>query len=85
MHQQILEFVSSLIQRKGKLPEGCDVPAFDFIDSGYVDSLAMIKFVLEIEEKYDISLSEEDMLDPRFRTIGGLASIIESKLVGRRS
>jgi len=61
------------------------VSAFNFVDSGHVDSLAIIKFVLDLEEKFDISLSEEDMLDPQFRTIGGLVSIIESKLSNKRS
>ena len=76
----MLEVVLALVEGKGRLPEECDVQGFNFVDSGHIDSLSIIKFVLGLEEKFDIELSEEDMLDPRFRTIGGLTAIIESKL-----
>lgn len=53
---------------------------FNYIDSGYVDSIAVVKFVIEIEAKFDIEISEEDMMSPQFRTVGGLVAIIETKL-----
>lgn len=85
MDNPVLQFIVALVAKKGRLPEGADLPAFNFVDSGHIDSLAIIKFVLDIEMRFDIALSEEDMLDPRFRTIGGLAAIVESKLAAKRA
>ena len=79
MKNEILEYVSGLIQKKGKLPVGCNLTEFNYIDSGYIDSIAIIKFVLDIEAKFEIEISEEDMLSPQFRTIGGLVRLIENK------
>ncbi len=80
MNHEILQYVSGLIQKKGKLPVGSNLAEFNYIDSGYVDSIAIIKFVLDIEAKFEIEISEEDMLSPQFRTIGGLVRLIESKI-----
>lgn len=76
----ILEFVISLIQKKSRLPKDCDLESFDYIESGYVDSMELIKFIVDIESEFDVSISETDMERSSFRTIGGLVNIIYQKL-----
>ena len=80
MKDDISQFLILYIEKKGKLPKDIDINTFNYIDSGYIDSMALIKFVVEIEAKFDIEISEEDMLSPEFRTIGELTSIIKQKL-----
>ncbi len=79
MKNIVLEYVSSLIQKKGKFPANCNIAEFNYIDSGYVDSIAIIKFILDIEAKFDIEISEDDMVSQKFRTVGGLVGLIVSK------
>lgn len=79
MENSVRQFVLGLIEKKAKLPKACDVDSFNYIDSGHVDSIGIIKFVVEIESKYDIEISEADMESPEFKTVGGLVSIIGKK------
>jgi acyl carrier protein len=76
----IEHFIISLIEKKSKLPKDCNLAIFDYIESGYVDSMGLIKFIVDIERKFDISILEVDMEDQRFRTIGGLVNIIYQKI-----
>lgn len=84
MTDSITQFVIGLIEKKGKLPQNEDILAFNYIDSGYVDSIGIIKFVVEIEAKYEIEITEADIESNEFRTIGGLISIINKKIAGRK-
>lgn len=72
-------FVLSLIEKKAKLPAGFG-ESFDYMQSGHIDSMGLIKFMLEIEAKYDIEITEDDMESPDFRTIGGIVLLIKNKL-----
>ena len=84
MNEFITTFVLGLIEKQAKLPKDCDVDSFNYIDSGYVDSLYIIKFLVEIESFYDIEISESDMESSEFKTVGGLVSIIRRKIDSRR-
>ncbi len=53
---------------------------FDYVAAGLVDSLSLLRFVLELESTLQVNISNEDILDPRFRTVGGLIDILETKL-----
>ena len=79
----IRAFVLKLIEKKAKLPKDADVDTFNYIDTGYVDSLGIMKFVLDIEAEYDIEITDDDMTSDRFRTVGGIISLIEEKLALR--
>jgi len=80
MTDSVRQFVLRLIEKKDKLPKDVDVDSFNYVDSGYVDSLGIIKFVVEIESFYDIEISESDMEFSEFKTVGGLVSIINRKV-----
>jgi acyl carrier protein len=70
-------FVLALITRNGALPAYCDVPAFNFLDSGHVDSMGVMQLVVAIEERFDIELSDAEIMADDFRTIGGLCATID--------
>ncbi|GAB2182499.1 hypothetical protein DLREEDagrD3_27220 [Denitratisoma sp. agr-D3] len=52
----------------------------DYRRAGYVDSIGIMKFVLEIEAEFDIEISEAEIESPAFSTIGGLVRIIDEHL-----
>jgi acyl carrier protein len=80
MTDSIRQFVIKSIEKKSKLPKGIDIDSFNYIDTGYVDSLGIIKFVADIESTYDIEILDSDIESSELRTIGGLISIIDRKL-----
>ncbi len=71
--------VEQLRQRNGALPEQ-GLGELDYIEHGYIDSMGIIKFVLDIEQAYGIEVSEDDLQSDAFRTINGLAALIAGKL-----
>jgi acyl carrier protein len=77
--EDIAKFVMSLLRRKGDLPPGFD-DSTDFIADGVVDSIGIIKFVLEIESRFGIEILDADIETGRFRSVRGLAAMIAAKL-----
>jgi acyl carrier protein len=75
----VRQFVIQLIKEKGALPSGVETDTINYIDSGLIDSIGIIKFVLQIEARFDVEFSESDIESETFRTIGGLVSMIQKK------
>ena len=53
-----------------------------YLDMGLIDSFALINFILELEEAFDIELSPEDTQSDEFRYLGGLINLIDKKQNG---
>ena len=56
-----------------------DTERFNYVETGYVDSIEMIRFVLEIESEFGVEITAGDMELAEFKTIGGLVSMIDAK------
>jgi acyl carrier protein len=54
---------------------------FNFIDSGYLDSLEIIRFNMSVEKKFKIKIKFNTLLLKKYNTLGGLASIIKKKII----
>ncbi len=80
MKKEIETFIIGLIEKKYSLPDACDLETFDYLESGHVDSIRLMSFVLEIEEKYDVEIDDGDFERDQFKTIGGLAALVVEKL-----
>jgi acyl carrier protein len=52
----------------------------DYLQSGLLTSLEIVEFVAELEDHFGMQFSEEEMQDPRFSTIGGIAELIVASL-----
>ena len=57
----IKEFVTEYIQREYTVPEDVDIMTLNYIEAGYIDSMAFIQFISTIEDEYDIEFEVEDM------------------------
>jgi acyl carrier protein len=75
----IRPFLLALLSAKAKLPENFD-DATDFLDAGIVDSIGIIKFVLEIESRFAIEIRDVDIESREFRTVRGLLAMIGRKM-----
>ncbi|HFD86549.1 MAG TPA: acyl carrier protein [Gammaproteobacteria bacterium] len=80
MNESVKEYVVDFIEQKGRLPVDVDYTTFDYIDSGHVDSMRLIRFVIELESQFDMEILDEDMESLAFRTINGLVDIISAKI-----
>lgn len=76
------EFILAELSRKGRLPADTDLDALDYRKAGYIDSIGLIKFILNIEREFDIDFSEGEVGSPDFRVVGSLVKIIEEKMKG---
>jgi acyl carrier protein len=77
------EFILAELSRKGRLPVESDLDMLDYRKAGYVDSIALIKFILNIEREFDIEFSEDEVGSEAFRVVGTLARLIETKMKER--
>ena len=76
--EQIAQEIISILERNGPIPGNSsdEKRAYRYLDAGHIDSLSIISFIVEIEEKFGITLSPEDTQSDEFRYIGGLAQLI---------
>ena len=56
--------------------------AYRYLDTGHIDSFAIMGFIIELEESFGVSLLPEDTQSDEFRTAGGLVRLIEQKVKG---
>jgi acyl carrier protein len=80
----IKAYLIKQIEKKSRLPADFDHTNYDYIDAGHVDSIGIIKFVVDIEAHFDIELNEGDIESAEFRTLDGLTGIIARKLDRRK-
>lgn len=64
----------------GKTVSDDDIMAVRYLDRGYLDSMAIVEFIVAVEEAFDIDLDPQDTESEAFRTVGGLVTIISKKL-----
>lgn len=76
----IKEFVTEYIQREYTVPEDVDIMTLNYIEVGYIDSMAFIQFISTIEDEYDIEFEVEDIENPKLRIVGKLIDFIQAKI-----
>jgi len=76
----IKEFVTEYIQREYTVPEEVDIMTLNYVEGGYIDSMAFIQFISTIEDEYDIEFEVEDIDNPELRIVGKLIEFIKSKI-----
>jgi acyl carrier protein len=57
-----------------------DIDNFNFISSGHADSIEILKFNFEIENKFKISIKPSETILKNFGTVKGLRSIILKRM-----
>ena len=53
---------------------------FDFIDSGHLDSMEILKFNIFIEKKFKILIAPNEVTSKNYKTVKGLVNIVAKKL-----
>ncbi len=76
------EMVSILVgylERKKPIHDLDGVQELDYMQAGYVDSLGFMKFLLFVEDRFDVEFDDEEIGSDAFRTLGGLVGLIKNK------
>lgn len=55
-------------------------PRDNLLALGIVDSLAIVKLILSLEERFPIRITDEDIVPENFRDIESLSRFVQSKL-----
>lgn len=77
--ETIKNYIVEYLEREYALPKDIDIDTFNFVDEGYVDSMAMVQFIVLLEDEFGVAFSDDELMDPNFRTVGGLAGIVAQK------
>lgn len=79
MQNSIRSFIVELLEKKSSLPRDFN-DTTDFIKAGIVDSIGIIKFILELESRFDIEITETDIESNEFRSVQGVIAMIKRKM-----
>jgi len=62
--------------------KGIDEVGFDesLIDSGILDSLALVRLITFVEDRFAITVRDDDVVPENFQTIGAIEAYIRKKL-----
>lgn len=80
----IRKSIIDLLHHYGSVPGSCPAEQDEcaFLDVGLIDSFNLLTFVIAIEDEFGVALSPNDLQSREFRTVGGLVSIIATKMQG---
>lgn len=77
--ESIRKFILNYLQKEYTFPDK-DIDAIDYVENGYINSLAMLKFVIELESKFGIEFSDDELSLPDFKLVGGLIGLVKLKV-----
>lgn len=78
----VREYVLEALQKEYSFKDGVDVDSINYIEEGYMDSLGLLQFIVELEAEFGIAFTEEELASPEFRRVGALIGMIEAKMQG---
>ncbi len=79
-NREIQSVVLTLLNKRHSLDDISNIENLNFFEQGIIDSISLIKFVIELEDEFDIDIDSADIALKDFKTVNGLAVIISSKI-----
>lgn len=76
--QEVRDFIVGYLRRNNSLESVSD--DLDFVEMGYINSMELFLFTVELEERFGITLSEGELASTEFRTVGGLSRMVSRKM-----
>lgn len=63
---------------------GIDLKCETLIDSGYIDSLALINLISELDIEFDIEITFEDLNVSNFSSVDAIQALVEKKVLKQK-
>lgn len=80
----VSDFIIGILQKKYTIDKNINIETLNYVESGYVDSLGIIQFVVEIEDEFGIEFSDDELADPSFKIAGELIKLVERKVMNNK-
>ena len=80
---KVRDYVLDVLQSEYSFKTGIDVDEINFIEEGYMDSLKLVQFIVELEDEYGIEFTENEIDSQDFQKVGTLIALIEKKIDNR--
>lgn len=77
MEKKIVELLKGICE---KFPEKYE--DIDLLTDGYMDSLGIISFISEMDDKYGIEIDVDDVIPDNFRSVAAITALAEKYLGG---
>jgi len=74
----IKQVIVHLLEKRGALPHNND--NYQYFETGHIDSIGLIKFIIELEDTFQVTIFDDDISSENFKTPKGLSIIVLSKL-----
>lgn len=74
----VKQFIIEQLEVYGPIDEP-NIDNFNFVQSGHIDSLGIMKFMIALEAEFDIKFSDDELLSDDFQTVLGLTQLIQAK------
>jgi acyl carrier protein len=71
--EKIFTFITTSLNPNGQLEFD---PSVNLLDSGTIDSLAMIDLVVYLEDTFGISVATDDLIPENFSTLDSIAAYV---------
>lgn len=78
--ENVRQFVIDYIEREYQIPADVDQDSFNFVQTGYVDSIGVVQFITILEDEFGVEFTDEELADETYQTVGNMVKLIESKL-----
>ena len=76
----VKEFVVEYLEREYDLPKDIDFDTFNYIESGYVDSMGFIQFIAMLEDEFEIEFTEDELAEKKYQLAGEMIELVEKKI-----
>lgn len=75
------DWIYEHLEREGKLPPGAkdQVARADLFEAGTIDSIGVVELIGTLEEHFSIRFEAEDLESDGFRTVDGIAAIVDKR------
>ncbi|MCD7826398.1 MAG: acyl carrier protein [Clostridiaceae bacterium] len=80
--ETVKNYIVELLQEEYQLPSDANIMEFNYVDSGYIDSLGMLRFYTMIMDEYGIEFEMEEMVDKENHVVKNLVDLVMKKLEG---
>jgi acyl carrier protein len=82
MKMNINSIIEKYIIEELVLPDGKRVidPDESLISTGVIDSLAIMRLIAFVEERFDVLVEDEEVIPTNFETINTIRTLVENKL-----
>jgi len=77
---KVEEFILKYIQKNYTFREDSDIYTLNYIEQGYIDSLGLIKFIVELEDEYGFEFNDDELNSPSIKIVGELIKLVERKI-----